>query len=124
MVLRAKRIARSTVTHDSLRSNDLPLDGTPHGGGCRFSESSRGIAAEMSLRFRRIATQLKIDNALHLCRTLRGAIEARALVSRRIRPLQLNGKSCTKLRCLITSDSRLIQGGAANDLLPFPAERM
>ena len=51
-----------------------------------------------------LATQLKIDNGDYICIvTLRGAIEARALVSRRIRPLKLNGKPFTRLHCLIIS---------------------
>ena len=50
--------------------------------------------------------------------TLRGAIEARALVSRRIRPLALNGKTVHQIAVPYHyGTAGLVHGGAANDLL-------
>ena len=68
--------------------------------------------------------ELKIDNGDYICIvTLRGAIEARALVSRRIRPLQLNGKTVHQVALPYHfGTAGLVRGGAANDLLPISGE--
>ena len=65
------------------------------GGMSRFlshlSELQPEMFAEISPE---LARELKIKNGDYICIvSLRAAIEARALVSRRIRPLQLNGKT-------------------------------
>jgi formate dehydrogenase major subunit len=71
-----------------------------------------------------LATQLKIDNGDYICViTLRGAIEARALVSRRIRPLALNWKTVHQIALPYHyGTAGLVRGGAANDLLPISGE--
>src|SRR4029078_10655315 len=71
-----------------------------------------------------LAIQLKIDNGDYICVvTLRGAIEARALVSRRIRPLALNERTVHQVALPYHyGTAGLVQGGAANDLLPISGE--
>ena len=55
--------------------------------------------------------------------TLRAAIEARALVSRRIRPLHLNGKTVHQVALPYHyGTAGLVRGGAANDLLTISGE--
>ncbi len=71
-----------------------------------------------------LARELKIKNGDHICIvTLRGAIETRALVSRRIRPLQLNGKTLHQIAVPYHfGTAGLVHGGAANDLLTISGE--
>lgn len=55
--------------------------------------------------------------------TLRGAIEARALVTRRMRPLSLNGKVVHQVALPFHWGSAgPVRGGAANDLIPLSGE--
>jgi formate dehydrogenase major subunit len=55
--------------------------------------------------------------------SLRGAIEARALVSRRMRPLQLNGTTVHQVALPFHwGTAGNVPGGAANDLIPISGE--
>jgi formate dehydrogenase major subunit len=71
-----------------------------------------------------LARELKIRNGDPVCIvTLRGAIEARALVSRRIRPLHLNGKTVHQVALPYHyGTAGLVRGAAANDLLSISGE--
>ncbi len=71
-----------------------------------------------------LARELKIRNGDHVCIvTLRAAIEARALVSRRIRPLQLNGRTLHQVALPYHyGTAGLVRGGSANDLLTISGE--
>jgi formate dehydrogenase major subunit len=97
------------------------------GGMSRFlshlSELQPALFAEISPD---LARELKIKNGDYICIvTLRSAIEARALVSRRIRPLQLDGKTLHQIALPYHfGTAGLVHGSAANDLFPFPANRM
>ena len=54
---------------------------------------------------------------------MRAAIEARALVSRRIRPLRINGKTVHQVALPYHyGTAGLVRGGAANDLLTISGE--
>ncbi len=95
------------------------------GGMSRFlshlAELQPEMFAEMSPQ---LARELKVTNGDHICIvTLRAAIEARALVSRRIRPLQLNGKTVHQIALPYHyGTAGLVRGGAANDLLTISGE--
>jgi len=73
-----------------------------------------------------LARELKIKNGDYICIvSLRAAIEARALVSRRIRPLQLNGKTLHQVAVPYHfGTAGLVHGSAANDLLTISGEPM
>jgi formate dehydrogenase major subunit len=77
--------------------------------------------AEMSPE---LARELKIRNGDYVCIvTLRSAIEARALVSRRIRPLHLNGRTLHQVALPYHyGTAGLVRGSAANDLLSISGE--
>ncbi len=70
------------------------------------------------------ALELGIENTDFVCIvTLRGAIEARALVSRRMRPLHLNGKTVHQVAIPFHWGSAgPIRGDVANDLLAISGE--
>jgi formate dehydrogenase major subunit len=95
------------------------------GGMSRFlshlSELQPEMFAEISPE---LARELKIQNGDHICIvSLRSAIEARALVSRRIRPLQLNGKTLHQIAVPYHfGTAGLVHGSAANDLLTISGE--
>jgi formate dehydrogenase major subunit len=95
------------------------------GGMSRFlshlSELQPEMFAEVSPE---LARELGITNGDYICIvTLRGAIEARALVSRRIRPLHLNGTTVHQVGLPYHfGTSGLVRGGAANDLLSISGE--
>jgi formate dehydrogenase major subunit len=95
------------------------------GGMSRFlshlAELQPELFAEMSPE---LAGELKIDNGDYISVvSLRGAIEARALVSRRIRPLHLNGKTVHQIAMPFHFGSDgLVRGGATNDLIPISGE--
>ena len=95
------------------------------GGMSRFlshlSELQPEMFAEISPE---LARELKIKNGDYVCIvTLRSAIEVRALVSRRIRPLRLNGKKLDQVAVPYHfGTAGLIHGGAANDLLAISGE--
>ena len=71
-----------------------------------------------------LARELEIANGDHICIiTLRAAIEARALVSRRIRPLRVNGKKVHQIAVPYHfGTAGLVRGGTANDLLTISGE--
>ena len=95
------------------------------GGMSRFLSHLAELQPEMFAEISpELATQLKIDNGDYICVvTLRGAIEARALVSRRIRPLALNGKTVHQIALPYHyGTAGLVRGGAANDLLTISGE--
>ncbi len=95
------------------------------GGMSRFlshlAELQPELFAEMSPE---LAVELKICNGDHISIvSLRGAIEARALVSRRIRPLHLNGKTVHQIAMPFHFGSAgPVKGGATNDLVPISGE--
>jgi len=95
------------------------------GGMSRFLSHLAELQPEMFSEISpELATELKISNGDYLCIvTLRGAIEARALVSRRIRALQLNGKTLHQVAVPYHfGTAGLVLGGAANDLLTISGE--
>ena len=95
------------------------------GGMSRFlshlAELQPELFAEMSPE---LARELKIDNGDYISIvSLRGAIEARALVSRRMRPMQLNGKTVHQIAMPFHFGSAgPVRGGATNDLIPISGE--
>ncbi len=95
------------------------------GGMSRFlshlAELQPELFAEMSPE---LARELKIDNGDYISIvSLRGAIEARALVSRRMRPMQLNGKTVHQIAMPFHFGSAgPVKGGATNDLIPISGE--
>jgi len=95
------------------------------GGMSRFlshlAELQPELFAEMSPE---LATELKIDNGDYVSIvSLRGAIEARALVSRRMRPVHLNGKTVHQIAMPFHFGSAgPVQGSATNDLVPISGE--
>jgi formate dehydrogenase major subunit len=95
------------------------------GGMSRFlshlAELQPELFAEISPE---LAVELKIDNGDYISIvSLRGAIEARALVSRRIRPLHLNGKTVHQIAMPFHFGSAgLVKGSATNDLVPISGE--
>src|SRR5437660_1689953 len=95
------------------------------GGMSRFlshlAELQPELFAEISPE---LAVELKIDNGDYISIvSLRGAIEARALVSRRIRPLHLDGKTVHQIAMPFHfGSSGPVKGGATNDLVPISGE--
>ena len=95
------------------------------GGMSRFlshlAELQPELFAEISPE---LATERKIDNGDHISIiSLRGAIEARALVSRRIRPMHLNGKTVHQIAMPFHFGSAgPVKGSATNDLVPISGE--
>src|SRR5947207_8990329 len=95
------------------------------GGMSRFlshlAELQPELFAEMSPE---LAAELKINNGDFISIvSLRGAIESRALVSRRIRPMHLNGKTVHQIAMPFHFGSAgLVKGGATNDLVPISGE--
>jgi formate dehydrogenase major subunit len=71
-----------------------------------------------------LATTLGIKDGDFVCIiSLRGAIEARALVSRRMRPLQLDGKTVHQIALPFHfGTAGPVRGSATNDLLPISGE--
>jgi formate dehydrogenase major subunit len=95
------------------------------GGMSRFLSHLAELQPEMFAEIsRELAGQLNISNGDYICIvTLRAAIEARALVSRRIRPLHLNGKTVHQVALPYHyGTAGLVRGGAANDLLTISGE--
>jgi formate dehydrogenase major subunit len=95
------------------------------GGMSRFlshlAELQPELFAEISPE---LASELKIDNGDYISVvSLRGAIEARALVSRRTRPIELNGKTVHQIAMPFHFGSAgPVKGGATNDLVPISGE--
>src|SRR5438445_947147 len=95
------------------------------GGMSRFLSHLAELQPEMFAEISpELARELKINNGDHICIvTLRAAIEARALVSRRIRPLRINGKRVHQVALPYHyGTAGLVRGGAANDLLTISGE--
>src|SRR5213075_2297850 len=95
------------------------------GGMSRFLSHLAELQPEMFAEISpELARELKINNGDHICIvTLRAAIEARALVSRRIRVLRVNGKSVHQVALPYHyGTAGLVHGGAANDLLTISGE--
>jgi formate dehydrogenase major subunit len=95
------------------------------GGMSRFLSHLAELQPEMFAEISpELSRELKIRNGDHLCIvTLRSAIEARALVSRRIRPLQLNGRTLHQVALPYHyGTAGLVRGSAANDLLTISGE--
>jgi formate dehydrogenase major subunit len=95
------------------------------GGMSRFLSHLAELQPEMFAEISpELARELKINNADYICLvTLRAAIEARALVSRRIRPLRLNGRTVHQVAVPYHfGTAGLVRGGAANDLLTISGE--
>jgi formate dehydrogenase major subunit len=95
------------------------------GGMSRFlshlAELQPELFAEVSPE---LATDLKIENGDHVCIvTLRGAVEARALVSRRSRPVYIGGKIVHQVALPFHWGSAgLVRGDSSNDLIPISGE--
>ncbi|HEY4272286.1 MAG TPA: molybdopterin-dependent oxidoreductase [Candidatus Udaeobacter sp.] len=95
------------------------------GGMSRFlshlAELQPELFAEMSPE---LARELKIENGDYISViSLRGGIEARALVSRRMRPMQLNGKTVHQIAMPFHFGSAgPIEGDSTNDLIPISGE--
>src|SRR5438067_10794110 len=95
------------------------------GGMSRFLSHLAELQPEMFAEISpELATELRIRNSEYICIvTLRGAIEARALVSRRARPLQIDGKTVHQIALPFHyGTAGLVRGGAANDLLTISGE--
>jgi formate dehydrogenase major subunit len=95
------------------------------GGMSRFLSHLAELQPEMFAEISpELATELKISNGDYICIvTLRGAIEARALVSRRIRPMHLNGTTVHQVALPYHyGTAGVVRGGAANDLLSISGE--
>lgn len=95
------------------------------GGMSRFLSHLAELQPEMFAEISpELARQFNISNGDRICIvTLRAAIEARALVSRRIRPLHLNGKTVHQVALPYHyGTAGLVRGGAANDLLTISGE--
>jgi formate dehydrogenase major subunit len=95
------------------------------GGMSRFLSHLAELQPEMFAEISpELARELKINNGDCICIvTLRGAIEARALVSRRIRPLRINGKEVHQIALPYHyGTAGVVHGGAANDLLTISGE--
>jgi len=95
------------------------------GGMSRFlphlAELQPELFAEISPE---LARELKINNGDYISVvSLRGAIEARALVSRRTRPLQIDGKTVHQIAMPFHFGSAgPVQGDSTNDLIPISGE--
>ncbi len=95
------------------------------GGMSRFLSHLAELQPEMFVEISpELALELKIKNGDPVCIvTLRGAIEARALVSRRIRPIRLNGKTVHQIALPYHwGTAGPVRGDAANDLLSISGE--
>ena len=89
------------------------------GGMSRFLSHLAELQPEMFVEMSpELATELRIRNSDYVCViTLRGAIEARALVSRRIRPIQLDGKTVHQVAAPFHfGTAGPVRGDAVNDL--------
>jgi formate dehydrogenase major subunit len=95
------------------------------GGMSRFLSHLAELQPEMFAEISpELAMELKVDNGDYVCIvTLRGAIEARALVSRRTRPLQIDGRTVHQVAVPFHFGSAgQVRGDAANDLLAISGE--
>ena len=95
------------------------------GGMSRFLSHLAELQPEMFAEISpELGRELKLNNGDYVCIvTLRGAIEARSLISRRIRPLRIEGKTLHQIAVPYHyGTAGLIRGGAANDLLAISGE--
>lgn len=95
------------------------------GGMSRFLSHLAELQPEMFVELSpELATELGVRNSDYVSVvSLRGAIEARALVSRRIRPVQLNGKTVHQVALPFHFGSAgPLRGDPANDLGPISGE--
>jgi formate dehydrogenase major subunit len=95
------------------------------GGMSRYLSHLAELQPEMFIEMSpELATELEIRNGDFVCVvSLRGAIEARALVSRRIRPMRLNGKTVHQVAAPFHfGTSGPVAGDAVNDLGPISGE--
>jgi formate dehydrogenase major subunit len=95
------------------------------GGMSRFLSHLSELQPEMFVEISpELASELKIDNSDYVCIvSLRGAIEARALVSRRIRPVNLNGKTVHQVAVPFHFGAAgPLRGNAANNLVAISGE--
>ena len=95
------------------------------GGMSRFLSHLSELQPEMFVEISpELAAKLKINNSDYVCIvSLRGAIEARALVSRRIRPMNLNGKTVHQVAIPFHFGAAgPLRGNAANNLVAISGE--
>jgi len=95
------------------------------GGMSRFLSHLSELQPEMFVEISpELAAKLKIDNSDYVCIvSLRGAIETRALVSRRIRPMNLNGKTVHQVAIPFHFGAAgPLRGNAANNLVAISGE--
>src|SRR5213082_1502483 len=95
------------------------------GGMTRFLSHLSELQPEMFVEISpQLASELKISNSDYVCLvSLRGAIEARALVSRRIRPMNLNGKTVHQVAIPFHFGAAgPLRGNAANNLVAISGE--
>jgi len=95
------------------------------GGMSRFLSHLSELQPEMFVEVSpELASKLKIKNSDYVCIvSLRGAIEARALVSRRIRPMNLNGKTVHQVAVPFHFGAAgPLRGNAANNLVAISGE--
>ncbi len=113
---------------DGLGWMYVPKGLTEHhtgGGMSRFLSHLSELQPEMFVEISpELAAKLKIDNSDYVCIvSLRGAIEARALVSRRIRPMNLNGKTVHQVAIPFHFGAAgPLRGNAANNLVAISGE--
>jgi formate dehydrogenase major subunit len=95
------------------------------GGMSRFLSHLSELQPEMFVEISpQLAAELRIKNSDYVCIvSLRGAIEARALVSRRIRPMKLNGKTVHQVAVPFHFGAAgPLRGNAANNLVAISGE--
>ena len=95
------------------------------GGMSRFLSHLAELQPELFVEMSpELASNLKIDNGDYVSVvTLRGAVEARALVSRRIRPLHVDGKIVHQVAIPFHFGSAgPVRGDVANDLIAISGE--
>jgi formate dehydrogenase major subunit len=95
------------------------------GGMSRFLSHLSELQPEMFVEVSpELASKLKINNSDYVCIvSFRGAIEARALVSRRIRPMKLNGKTIHQVAVPFHFGAAgPLRGNAANNLVAISGE--
>ncbi|HMJ04713.1 MAG TPA: molybdopterin-dependent oxidoreductase, partial [Chthoniobacterales bacterium] len=95
------------------------------GGMSRFLPHLAELQPELFVELSpEVATELGITNSDYVCLvTLRGAVEARALVSRRMRPLRIQGRTVHQVAIPFHWGSAgPIRGDVANDLLAISGE--
>jgi formate dehydrogenase major subunit len=95
------------------------------GGMSRFLSHLSELQPEMFVEISpELARELKISNSDYVCVvSLRGGIEARALVSRRLRPMNLNGKTVHQVAIPFHFGAAgPLRGNAANNLVAISGE--